>query len=131
MFAYLPRYFLPMLCVLLLGGCGATAPVMNIDSAPIKTSSSTSNLSDIRGALSAALGNKGWKIKDAGQHSMTATRQKDGKIATVRAAFSQQSYSITYIDSSNLGYDGSNINAEYNDWLADLDLEIKHQLNRL
>lgn len=94
-----------------------SAPVLHIDAASINTSNSAINLGNIHCALIAALGIKGRNINYADQIWMTATSYKDGKIATVRTLYSQQRNSINYADSSNLGFNGNTISAEYNNWL--------------
>jgi hypothetical protein len=52
-------------------------------------------------------------------------------MAVVDVNYTPQTYSITYKDSSNLGYDGQSIHKNYNGWVQNLDKAIRAQLGAL
>lgn len=52
-------------------------------------------------------------------------------VAVVDIRHTTKSYSITYKDSTNLDYDGTNIHRNYNGWISNLDRAIKTQLATL
>jgi hypothetical protein len=52
-------------------------------------------------------------------------------MAKVNIKYDTSSYSITYKESSNLDYDGTNIHKNYNGWIQNLDKGIRSQLSNL
>jgi hypothetical protein len=77
------------------------SPINNVNNAPI-TAPKRLTLNDVHGA-----------IERAG-HGLTTT-----------------SFSISYRDSKDLNYDGSNIHSNYNNWIHNLDQAIQQQLAAL
>ena len=49
-------------------------------------------------------------------------------MATIDIRYDLHSYSINYVDSQNLNYDGSNIHPRYNSWIQYLQTDIQNQV---
>lgn len=63
--------------------------------------------------------------------NMVGTLNLRSHMAQVDIRYTTTSYSITYRDSKDLNYDGSNIHRNYNNWIRNLDQAIKQQLASL
>jgi len=110
-----------------LAGC-RTAPVQNISDAPVTMSKSTHSSADVKKAIMAAGASLGWQMRDAGPGVIEGTLFLRSHMAQVTIPYTRDTYSITYKNSSNLNYDGTNIHSNYNGWVQNLDNAIKTQL---
>lgn len=115
---------------LLLVGC-RTAPVYNVADAPVNTTSSNVALEDMEKAITRAGVGLGWQMKPVEPGHTIGTLYLRSHMAQVDIRYNQQSYSITYKDSSELNYDGESIHSNYNGWIKNLDNQIKAQLSAL
>jgi hypothetical protein len=52
-------------------------------------------------------------------------------VAVVDINYTVKSYNISYKDSTELNYDGTNIHKNYNGWIQNLDKGIRAQLSNL
>lgn len=109
-----------------LAGC-RTAPVYNVENAPVNTSSKAS-LEDIKRAIVTAGASLGWQMKEESPGHMVGTLILRKHMAKVDIPYSKSGYSITYKDSAELYYDGSTIHSNYNGWIQNLDKAIKNSL---
>lgn len=85
----------------------------------------------IRAALQAAGGQRGWQITPAGAGKAVAVLNVRGKHSvTADVAYGNGQYSIKYRDSTNMNYDaGANsIHPKYNAWVQTLIDETRIQL---
>lgn len=113
---------------IIFAGCGRTNPVMNIEGSPIAVSSGKTNMDKVKGAIMSAGTRLGWQMKPVANGHMVATLFQRGHMAQVDIKYTTESYSITYKDSSNLHYDGANIHRNYNNWVNNLDRNIRAAL---
>lgn len=112
-----------------LTGC-RSAPVYNVESAPIQISSKhTSN--DIKKAIISAGTGLGWQMKTKKKGHIIATLYLRNHVAVVDIKYSTKSYSITRKSSSGLHYDGVNIHKNYNSWIQNLNRRIQSQLSAI
>lgn len=58
---------------------------------------------------------------------MRATLKLRGHIAVMDIPYDEQRFSIRYVDSTNLNYDGTNIHPNFNFWVRNLELDIERQ----
>ena len=117
--------------VLILGGC-KLAPVHNVENAAISATMKTLSADQISEAIVRAGSGLGWKMHpdvDAKEVIGVLTLRKH--MAKVRVNYTDEFYSIKYVDSQNLKYDGENIHNNYNGWIQNLDRAIQTQLNLL
>jgi hypothetical protein len=116
-------------CVLLIAACREN-PVYNVASAPLNAPP-TATLQDIQRAIVRAGATGGWQMtpKEPGYIVATLTRRSHTAVVDIR--FDTQTYSITYKDSANLNYDGTNIHSNYNSWIQLLQTQIQNQVAAL
>ena len=107
-------------------GC-RTAPIYNVEQAPVNVSGGAS-LSEVKKAIMVAGAGLGWQMKEAAPGHIIGTLYLRKHMAQVDIPYSTSGYSITYKDSQELNYDGSMIHKNYNGWIQNLDKAIQAQL---
>jgi hypothetical protein len=118
------------LLALALVGCRSN-PIYNVTDAPVTTSTRGYNLNDVRNAIQQAGVTLGWQMKDVRPGLILGTLYLRDHMAQVDIPYDRQTYSIVYRDSSNLGYDGTNIHSNYNSWIQNLSAAINARLSTL
>jgi len=109
-----------------LAGC---TPVYNVKDAPIVTASGApASASDVQKAIERAGATLGWRMHPVRPGLIVATLQTRSYTAVVDITYDANAYSITYNNSANLNYDGTNIHRTYNGWVRNLDRVIRAQL---
>ena len=116
---------------IILAGCNRTNPVMNVEGSPITVASGKTNMEKVKGAIISAGARMGWQMKAVSDGYLVATLYQRGHMAQVDIKYTTESYNITYKDSSNLLYDGTNIHRNYNNWVNNLDRNIRAELAQL
>ncbi|HLB16709.1 MAG TPA: hypothetical protein VJM14_17415 [Burkholderiales bacterium] len=112
-----------------LVGC---TPVYNVKDAPIVTAGGApASLTDIQRAIERAGAAFGWRMHPVRPGLIVATLQTRSYTAVVDITYDANAYSITYNNSANLNYDGTNIHRTYNGWVQNLDRVIRVQLQYL
>jgi hypothetical protein len=114
---------------LLMVGC-RTAPIFEVQSSPIVASRAVS-MGEVEQTIRQAGASLGWQMVPRGAGSIEGTLTLRDHRAVVDIKYDTKSYSIKYKDSSNLGYDGSTIHANYNGWVQRLDNTIRARLTGL
>lgn len=113
---------------LFLIGC-RTAPVMNVSDEPINTASGKAPaLSVITNKIVQAGVQLGWQMKKVKPGQIIGTLHLRDHMAQVVINYSNKQYSIKYQDSNNMNYDGTNIHANYNSWVQNLNNTIRTQV---
>lgn len=112
-----------------IAGCGATSPVVNIQDSEIDLDNRNVSAITVRNAIIRAGHQHGWRMRIIKRGQILATMKREGYMAKTVIRYSPRKYSIKYKDSSNLRYDGNNIHSFYNEWVEQLDDEIKTQLH--
>ena len=115
--------------LLILAGCVAN-PLLNIENAPIQISAKH-NSTDIKKAIMRAGAGLGWIIKEKKPGHLVGSIFLRKHSATVDIKYTNKAYSITYKDSENLNYDGTNIHKNYNGWVRNLNSRIQAELSML
>jgi hypothetical protein len=115
---------------LLIVGC-RSAPVYNVSDQAVASSKSNLTLDDVSMAIIRAGGALGWEMKETKPGHILGTLHLRTHVAIVDVNYTTKSYSITYKDSTNLDYDGTNIHSNYNGWIQNLQKGIQTQLNLL
>lgn len=110
-------------------GCGA-ASVYNIQNNSVEVKKSTSN-DDVYKAIKKAGLSLGWivsKVKDGEAKAVINLRTHQ---AIVRIDYTNTSYSINYVNSTNLKYnmEKNTIHNNYNGWIKNLERAINVQLS--
>lgn len=112
-------------------GCRSN-PVYNVQDATVVTSTDKpASAEDVKKAIVRAGTALGWNMKTEKPGHIVGTINLRKHMAQVDIKYNAQSYSITYRDSQNLDYDGTNIHSNYNGWVQRLQQNIQSQLNML
>lgn len=113
-------------------GCRTSTPIYNVTEATVVTNSDkAASADDVKKAILRAGTTLGWNMKTEKPGHVIGTLHLRKHMAQVDIKYSTTSYSITYRDSENLNYDGSNIHGNYNGWVQRLQQNIQSQLNLL
>jgi PBP1b-binding outer membrane lipoprotein LpoB len=115
---------------LALIGC-RTAPVYNVTDAPVNTATEKTTMVDIKKAIMSAGASLGWQMKEIKPGHIVGSLFLRKHSAVVDIPYTTKSYSINYKDSTELGYDGSNIHSNYNGWIQNLDRAIQARLSAM
>lgn len=115
---------------LMLIGCG-TAPVYNVIDAPVVTAGQIPTVDQMRAAIIRAGARRGWRMRQTGAQQLRGTLNVRDHTAQADIRFNWRNYSIRYHSSNNLNYDGVNIHSRYNNWIENLDKDIREELAKL
>ena len=119
--------------LLALSACGSNPPVFNIEGSPIplKTDGSKLSMNEISTAIIHAATYKRWTTQKTGEGKIRANIYVRSHTAITDIEFNDESFSIQYVDSSNLEYKNGKIHGNYNKWIGNLNREIQLELNRI
>ncbi|WP_421899955.1 hypothetical protein [Maridesulfovibrio sp.] len=123
--------FVLVACALFLGGC-RTAPIQNIELAPIAYNSETQHtMKEVKNAIIRGGYDRGWQMSDVAPGHLVATLNIRSHQAIVDITYTPENYSINYKDSTNLKHKGDMIHSNYNAWIKNLANSINLELSRL
>ncbi len=117
------------LLVLLFAGCVATAPVYNVADAPVTALTGALTDDQVQVAIIRAGSSLGWQVEPVAPGHLVGTLNLRKHTAIVDIMHSASKYSITYKDSRVLKYKDNMIHRNYNNWIHNLDREIKAQIS--
>ncbi|MGP9803099.1 hypothetical protein [Rheinheimera sp. NSM] len=103
------------------------APIENITDAPI---GHELNIEQIKKAVLLAGSGRGWQMKETTDGQIEAVLNIRKHQAIVRIDYNLHSYSITYVDSTNLKAKNGQIHKNYNNWVNNLNNDIKKYLQQ-
>lgn len=104
--------------------CAGT-PVVNITDESLMLDEGTSlSISEVADAIRRAGHELGWAMKLESEGKMIGVLHVRTHMAKVEILFDTESFSINYLDSNNLRYNGSTIHRNYNSWVANLSKNI-------
>lgn len=112
-----------------LTGCASETDILSA-STKFNTSSNASSEKVTRTIITACAA-QGWKPSIAGPGRIIAARHSSGHAAKVEISYTTDTFTIQYLDSDNMGYDGKHISETYGDWVDGLRNEIKTRLSAL
>jgi hypothetical protein len=113
-----------------LAGCAQ--PIYNVKGAPVETpGGKPPTLAEVEKAVVRAGTALGWKMQPTKPGHVLGTLNLRSHTAIVDVTYDTRTYSITYKDSVELNYDGTNIHKNYNGWIQNLDKGIRAQLLNL
>lgn len=126
----IPRKIVFLAGVLLVVGACTGRPVENIESAPLPANRGLS-MEEVENAIRRAAAKRGWTMKRLAPGRLEGRLALRSHVALVDVTFDTQQYSITYKDSQNLNYDGTNIHRNYNSWVRNLSNDINVEISAL
>ena len=111
----------------------AAKPILNIvdRQVPVQPDGSRLSAADVRAAIIAGCGAKGWAPTIVNDEKIKATISVRGRHhAEVEIPFSETSYSIIYVASDNLDYNEKKqkIHRNYNKWVVNLSASIDNKI---
>ena len=118
--------------VAMLGLVGCAQPIYNVKPTPVATTANKAvTTDDVTKAIVRAGAALGWQMDPDRPGHILGTLVLRTHVAVVDIDYDEKTYSITYKESTNLDYDGTNIHKNYNGWIQNLDNGIKVQLSNL
>lgn len=113
---------LTILFVLLFSlGCATGHPIRNFESQPIADGVSSDRFAQV--VMSTT--RRGWVFQRTGPDTILGTLLVRSHEARVLIQYADNSYSIRYEDSVNLGENGNTIHRNYNIWVKNLNADIR------
>ena len=125
----LPRFLrlgLPVLALLVIASC-RQAPIYNVQTASFANPAANVALDERGRQIKRAGAALGWQMVDESPGVIRATISLRTHRAVAEIRYDQAQFSIRYVDSVNLNYDGSNIHPNYNGWIQRLEQTILAQ----
>jgi len=110
-----------------------TSAVLNLRNEPISSSinGKQPTVEKVEKAILTAAQKRGWSTRVVKDGLIEASILVRTHQATIQIPYSSTNYSIIYVDSSNLSYDGTNIHKNYNNWIVKLSRSIQSELYNL
>ena len=115
---------------ILVSGCfGRVQPVYNAEANPIPVKLQETSAENIGTIIQTSAINRSWIVSDVTPGKMKATLHSRTHVAVIEITYSKTDYSINYVSSEDLLYDGSKIHRNYNKWIRTLQNDINKNLN--
>ncbi|MHC8494959.1 hypothetical protein ACTU44_19865 [Thalassospira sp. SM2505] len=105
-----------------LGAC--TATVQNFSNQPFPSDVEKLSMAEIEATIIETASARDWIVQRESEGHLKATYNPRSHSAEVAIAFDQKKYSIIYVDSANLNYNGTQIHRNYNRWVNNLRQDI-------
>jgi len=118
------KLLISLACVMALSGCARTEPVMT----PHTTITTHNSEEQIKIAIMSAGLNRGWIMTSGGPGVINGRLSSRDHIANIRVNYTETSYTINYVGSSNLLAEKGEIHRNYNHWVNNLDKDIQLRL---
>ena len=112
--------------LIMLSAC-RSAPVYTANDVSISPNASASE-EEIAEVIWSAARRLGWQTKKVGEWKIKAVKQIRNHSLTVSIPYSKNAFSIIYVDSENLDYDGQTIHVNYNVWVSRLEQRIQKEI---
>ncbi len=103
--------------VAILGACTRNAPILSQTEGEFLGRAGQAQRGDQIRAAAASLG---WQTQVRGPGLVRATLNLRGHQAVVDIPYDQRRFTIRYVESTNLEYDGTTIHRNYNGWVENL-----------
>ena len=108
-----------------VSACGGRH-ILSYNDVPINIENSSEN--KIKKAILLAGARRGWNMKSKKDGLIIATYRRGKIMAKLKVNYSKESYSINYLDSENLKYNGETIHRRYNGYVKRLKKTIDKEL---
>jgi hypothetical protein len=107
-----------------LGLSGCTRPIYNVSQHPFLQPGTIDNRT---AQIQLAAAGLGWETQVVRPGVIRATLHLRTHVAVTEITYNEQVFSIIYVDSTNLQYDGTSIHKNYNGWIQNLERAISVQ----
>jgi hypothetical protein len=115
--------------VIVASACARTAPVYNVQDRPIPIATQNLPLEEIGRNIVQAGRRRHWRMDPVGPGQITGVFDDRQHEAVINITYTQQTYSITLADSTNLRQEGDEVHKKYNKWIRALQREIDGRLS--
>jgi hypothetical protein len=123
--------FLSLALCLFLSGCfGRIQPIYMVHNHPIPPSADFMTLDEISTVIERSAIDRQWVVKKEYPGLLRLTYSRKTHQAVIEVSFYKSHYSIKYVSSQDLLYNGSMIHRNYNRWVANLELDIEMNLQK-
>jgi len=114
---------------MLLIGCSGQ-PIYNLENEYVPTgiNGESASLEQVKKAIIVGSKKRGWSPRVVKSGVIESRLLVRSHRAVVEISYSENSYSIRYVDSSNLDYKNGKIHKKYNLWVAKLSSSIQREL---
>lgn len=119
-----------VLSALAIAGCSRTAPIYEVNSAPVVSLSGPLSDEEVRNAIIRAATDTGWVVTGDDPGQLQLQNNFRSHSATVNVDYTATDYDITYEDSNALRYNGTVIHQAYNNLVIALQKQINLRLNQ-
>jgi hypothetical protein len=120
-----------LLLVVSLSGClGREQPLYTAEQHHMPAMAQSLSLDQIRDVISRAAIDRGWVVERQANNTVRVKLSTRGHVAVADVSYSKEAFSITYVDSENLLYDGRMIHRNYNRWVMQLEKDIEAALQK-
>jgi hypothetical protein len=119
-----------LLAAVLTGCFGRLQPVYNVNDMAVPVALQDASASKIELIIKTAVTGRGWRVQDVSPGVIKATLKQRTHEAVVDIKYSNKAYSIDYVSSQDLLYDGSKIHRNYNRWVKTLEQDINKEMYR-
>ncbi|MBL4692751.1 MAG: hypothetical protein JKY92_05420 [Magnetovibrio sp.] len=123
------RFFAVVLVGLAITAC-RSGIVYNVIESPLMVDSGAT-VEQVGTAIRRAGASLGWQMKKVRDGKIMGTLILRTHRAVVDIKYDTENFSITYADSTNLNYNGTNIHSNYNGWVQNLEHAIKSQVSSM
>lgn len=120
------RIAVPMVLLALLLGACRTAPIYNVQRAPIGMSGAS--LEDVGVWIDRAARLQEWRTEAVAPGTLLVTKSRGRHVATATIRYDATSYSITLRNSIDLKQRHGEIHKAYNEWIRSLDRTIRREV---
>ncbi len=117
-----------LLAMLLVEACSRTAPVYDVQNRPIPVVAQKLSLDEIGQNITSAARRRHWRVDPVGPGHMTGRLDDRQHEAVIDISYTQQTYSITLVESASLRQEGGEIHKKYNKWIQLLQRDIDDRL---
>ena len=113
-------------------GC-TTSAIFNIKNENFSSldSGQQPSIESIEKSILNAAKSRGWSVRIIEPGMIEASILVRTHRASIKIPYTRANYSILYLDSSNLHYNGKSIHKRYNDWIVKLNKSIQKEINQL
>ena len=112
-------------------GCRKGAPPHDYMGQPVPQVSAKITNDKVKDAIIRGASVRGWQVVPEQGNQLRATLYVRSHTAVVLIAYTTKTYSITYLDSTNLEYENGVIHPNYNNWVRNLQIAINAELARI
>ena len=115
-----------LVSLVFFSGCGKAIYSVKKEVVPTKIT-----VKQMKSAIISAANERGWTVKNVSDGVIHTTYYRGKYMAKLEVTYSASTYSINYLKSKNLKYDGQKIHGTYNKWVKNLENTIDRKLDIL